>query len=117
MTSPSKLSLSDLFLVLSSIRVIELESHWIDESDRNFDLFFCDRRFAAEMFHDLHEEVMATASRSHGLMARVQQLEAEFPFVEKALLCQTDHSPFFSNKGQIISLIVIESKGLEDSLV
>ncbi|ESQ52510.1 hypothetical protein EUTSA_v10016142mg [Eutrema salsugineum] len=55
--------------------------------------------FAAEMFHDLHEEVMATASRSHGLMARVQQLEAEFPFVEKALLCQTDHSPFFSNKG------------------
>uniref|UniRef100_A0A1J3JYP9 Protein SCAR n=1 Tax=Noccaea caerulescens TaxID=107243 RepID=A0A1J3JYP9_NOCCA len=56
--------------------------------------------FAAEMFHDLHEEVMATASRSHGLMARVQQLEAEFPFVEKALLCQTDHSPFFSNKGE-----------------
>ncbi|KAJ0258794.1 Protein SCAR2 [Hirschfeldia incana] len=55
--------------------------------------------FAAEMFHDLHEEVMATASRSHGLMARVQQLEAEFPFVEKTLLCQTDHSPFFSNKG------------------
>ncbi|XP_010505466.1 PREDICTED: protein SCAR2-like [Camelina sativa] len=55
--------------------------------------------FAAEMFHDLHEEVMATASRSHGLMARVQQLEAEFPSIEKALLCQTDHSPFFSNKG------------------
>ncbi|XP_020882844.1 LOW QUALITY PROTEIN: protein SCAR2 [Arabidopsis lyrata subsp. lyrata] len=55
--------------------------------------------FAAEMFHDLHEEVMATASRSHGLMARVQQLEIEFPSIEKALLCQTDHSPFFSNKG------------------
>ncbi|XP_010517138.1 PREDICTED: protein SCAR2-like isoform X2 [Camelina sativa] len=55
--------------------------------------------FAAEMFHDLHEEVMATASRSHGLMARVQQLEAEFPSIEKALLCQTDHSPFFSYKG------------------
>ncbi|VVB01053.1 unnamed protein product [Arabis nemorensis] len=55
--------------------------------------------FAAEMFHDLHEEVMATASRSHGLMARVQQLEAEFPYIEKTLLCQTDHSPFFSNKG------------------
>ncbi|KFK36736.1 hypothetical protein AALP_AA4G162900 [Arabis alpina] len=55
--------------------------------------------FAAEMFHDLHEEVMATASRSHGLMARVQQLEVEFPYIEKTLLCQTDHSPFFSNKG------------------
>ncbi|VVB03775.1 unnamed protein product [Arabis nemorensis] len=46
--------------------------------------------FAAEMFQDLHEEVMATASRSHGLMARVQQLEAEFPYIEKTLLYQTD---------------------------
>lgn len=79
---------------MSSNRV-ELEISF-DESDRELTY-----RFAAEMFHDLHEEVMATASRSHGLMARVQQLESELPFVEKALLCQTDHSPFFSNKGQI----------------
>ncbi|KAI9198920.1 hypothetical protein LWI28_024433 [Acer negundo] len=35
--------------------------------------------FAAEIFHDLHEEVMATSARGHGLMIRVQQLEAEFP--------------------------------------
>ncbi|KAJ4845685.1 hypothetical protein Tsubulata_035268 [Turnera subulata] len=35
--------------------------------------------FAAEIFHDLHEEVMTTAARGHGLMARVQQLEAEIP--------------------------------------
>ncbi|KAF2308012.1 hypothetical protein GH714_034355 [Hevea brasiliensis] len=55
--------------------------------------------FAAEVFHDLHEEVMATAARGHGLVARVQQLEAEFPLVEKAFLSQTDHSPFFTNAG------------------
>ncbi|ESQ37351.1 hypothetical protein EUTSA_v10002989mg, partial [Eutrema salsugineum] len=30
-------------------------------------------------------------AESHALIARIQQLEAEFPFVEMALLCQTDH--------------------------
>ncbi|XP_065853698.1 protein SCAR2 isoform X2 [Euphorbia lathyris] len=55
--------------------------------------------FAAEVFHDLHEEVMATAARGHGLMARVQQLEAEFPSIEKAFLTQTDQTPFFTNAG------------------
>ncbi|WCJ27960.1 hypothetical protein M5689_009673 [Euphorbia peplus] len=55
--------------------------------------------FAAEVFHDLHEEVMVTAARGHGLMARVQQLEAEFPSVEKAFLTQTDQTPFFTNAG------------------
>ncbi|KAL5740280.1 hypothetical protein ACOSQ2_029460 [Xanthoceras sorbifolium] len=55
--------------------------------------------FAAEIFHDLHEEVMATTARGHGLMIRVQQLEAEFPSVEKAFLSQTNHTSFFSNAG------------------
>ncbi|XP_061955462.1 protein SCAR2-like [Populus nigra] len=55
--------------------------------------------FAAEIFHGLHEEVMTTAARGHGLMARVQQLEAEFPSIEKAFLSQTNHSPFFSSSG------------------
>ncbi|KAB1224516.1 Protein SCAR2 [Morella rubra] len=55
--------------------------------------------FAAEIFHDLHEEVMVTAARGHGLMVRVQQLEAEVPSIEKALLSQTNHSLFFSNGG------------------
>ncbi|XP_021289870.1 protein SCAR4-like isoform X2 [Herrania umbratica] len=55
--------------------------------------------FAAEIFHDLHEEVMATAARGHGLMVRVQQLEAEFPSIEKAFLSQTNHSLFFTNAG------------------
>ncbi|XP_048319637.2 protein SCAR2 isoform X2 [Ziziphus jujuba] len=55
--------------------------------------------FAAEIFHDLHEEVMVTAARGHGLVVRVQQLEAEFPSIEKALLSQTNHSSFFTNAG------------------
>ncbi|KAJ4704318.1 protein SCAR2-like isoform X2 [Melia azedarach] len=55
--------------------------------------------FAAEIFHDLHEEVMATAARGHSLMVRVQQLEAEFPSIENAFLSQTDHSLFFTNAG------------------
>ncbi|XP_077212916.1 uncharacterized protein LOC143848030 [Tasmannia lanceolata] len=55
--------------------------------------------FAAEIFHDLHEEVMSTAARGHGLMNRVQQLEAEFPSIEKAFLSQTSHSHFSYNAG------------------
>ncbi|XP_027065819.1 protein SCAR2 isoform X1 [Coffea arabica] len=55
--------------------------------------------FAAEIFHDLHEEVMATASRGHSLMVRVQQLEAEVPRIEKAFLSQTIHSSFYYNAG------------------
>lgn len=50
--------------------------------------------FAAEIFHDLHEEVMATAARGHSLTARVKQLEAEVPSLEKAF--------FFSNSSFII---------------
>lgn len=56
-------------------------------------------RFAAEMFHNLHEEVMATAERGHGLKSRVQQLEADIPALEKAFLPQTHHSSFFTNGG------------------
>ncbi|KAL6002910.1 Protein scar2 [Asimina triloba] len=53
----------------------------------------------AEIFHDLHEEVMATSARGHGLMIRVQQVEAEFPSIEMALLSQTIHSNFTKNAG------------------
>ncbi|KAF7825468.1 Protein SCAR2 [Senna tora] len=55
--------------------------------------------FAAEIFHNLHEEVMVTATRGHGLMARVQQLETEVPSIERAFLSQTHHLSFFSNGG------------------
>lgn len=56
-------------------------------------------RFAAEIFHDLHEEVMVTATRGHGLMVRVKQLEADFPVIEKAFLSQTSPSAFYANPG------------------
>jgi hypothetical protein len=55
--------------------------------------------FAAEVFRDLHEEVMATASRGHELLARVQQLEAEMPTVEKALLSETNQLRFAYTPG------------------
>ncbi|KAE8658645.1 Protein SCAR2 [Hibiscus syriacus] len=55
--------------------------------------------FAAEIFHDLHEEVMVTAARGHALVARVKQVEAEFPSIEKSFLSQTDHSLFFTSAG------------------
>ncbi|PIN19709.1 hypothetical protein CDL12_07613 [Handroanthus impetiginosus] len=55
--------------------------------------------FAAEIFHNLHEEVMATAARGHSLMTRVQQLETEVPYIERAFLSQTDHSSFFYHAG------------------
>ncbi|KAI9115872.1 hypothetical protein K1719_012802 [Acacia pycnantha] len=54
---------------------------------------------AAEIFHDLHEEVMVTAARGQGLMARVQQIEAEVPSLEKAFLSQTHNLSFFSKGG------------------
>lgn len=63
-------------------------------------IIVCDYwRFAAEIFHDLHEEVTATAARGHNLMIRVQQLEAEVPSIEKAFLSQTDLSSFYYNAG------------------
>jgi hypothetical protein len=43
--------------------------------------------------------VMATASRGHGLMLRLQQLEAEFPAVEKAIISQTDHLNYLHDDG------------------
>ncbi|XP_047337096.1 protein SCAR2-like isoform X2 [Impatiens glandulifera] len=42
---------------------------------------------------------MATAARGHGLLVRVQQLEAEFPSIETTLLSQTSHSSLLNNSG------------------
>ncbi|XP_019089969.1 PREDICTED: protein SCAR4-like, partial [Camelina sativa] len=55
--------------------------------------------FAAEVFHCLHEEMMTTAARGHGLAFRLQHLEAHFPSFEIPLLSQTDHSPFYYHPG------------------
>uniref|UniRef100_A0A0D9VT14 Protein SCAR n=1 Tax=Leersia perrieri TaxID=77586 RepID=A0A0D9VT14_9ORYZ len=54
--------------------------------------------FAAQVFHGLYDEVMTASARGHGLMLRVQQLEAELPLVETEL-CHTDYLYVASNRG------------------
>lgn len=54
--------------------------------------------FAAQVFHGLYDEVMSTSARGHGLMLRVQQLEAELPLLEKDS-CQRDYLHVASNRG------------------
>ncbi|CAD5166698.1 unnamed protein product [Musa acuminata subsp. malaccensis] len=41
--------------------------------------------FATEVFHNLHEEVMNTASRGHNMILRVQQLETQLPAISNGL--------------------------------
>ncbi|EOA39564.1 hypothetical protein CARUB_v10008184mg [Capsella rubella] len=50
--------------------------------------------FAAEIFHGIQEEVMATASRSNQLKIRLQHIEATVSPLEKAMLGQTTHIHF-----------------------
>eukprot|EP00250_Pteridium_aquilinum_P005765 c15815_g1_i1 orf=1-1032(-) len=47
--------------------------------------------FAAEVFHDLHEDVLATAARGHVLLMRVRQLETEVPLIEDIMLTKNNH--------------------------
>ncbi|XP_040377577.1 protein SCAR2-like [Oryza brachyantha] len=54
--------------------------------------------FAAQVFHGLSDEVMTVSARGHGLMLRVQQLEAELPLVEKDS-CHADYLYIASNRG------------------
>ncbi|KAL6648300.1 hypothetical protein ACP70R_012524 [Stipagrostis hirtigluma subsp. patula] len=54
--------------------------------------------FAAQVFHGLYDDVMSTSARGHGLMLRVQQLEAELPLLEKDS-CQKDYLCVASNRG------------------
>ncbi|KAI9120972.1 hypothetical protein K1719_008005 [Acacia pycnantha] len=55
--------------------------------------------FAAEVFHGLQEQVLTTASRSHKLMLRAQNIEASLPPLEKAILAQTSHIHFAYTPG------------------
>ena len=55
-------------------------------------------RFAAQVFHGLYDEVMSTSARGHGLMLRVQQLEADLPLLETES-CQRDYLYIASNRG------------------
>ncbi len=59
-------------------------------------------RFAAEIFRDLHDELMAIGGRGHDLMVRLQQLEAELPVVEKALLSEPNQLRFAYSPGNLL---------------
>lgn len=72
-------------------------------------------RFAAQVFHGLYDEVMSTSARGHGLMLRVQQLEAELPLLEKES-CQRDYLYVVSNRGGF-SIIISFSFGAHPSLL
>jgi hypothetical protein len=45
---------------------------------------------------------MTTASRSHRLMIRVQNIEAALPPLEKAVLAQTSHIHFAYTAGMVL---------------
>lgn len=47
--------------------------------------------FAADVFRDLHEQVMATSARGRKMMSRMQRIEAMLPSLEKAVQSQTSH--------------------------
>ena len=56
-------------------------------------------RFAAEVFRDLHKELTVVGGRAYDLTVRVQQLEAELPAVEKALLSEPNQLRFAYTNG------------------
>ncbi|RZC76118.1 hypothetical protein C5167_003388, partial [Papaver somniferum] len=66
--------------------------------------------FVLEIFHDLHEEVMTTSARGHGLMTLLQQVVADVPLFERALLSQTTRSQFLHNGGQFEVCTVVGLK-------
>ncbi|RVW83835.1 Protein SCAR3 [Vitis vinifera] len=74
-------------------------------------------RFAAEVFHGLQEQVTTTASRSHKLLVRVQQIEAALPLLEKSILAQRSHIHFAYTAGTALkqSRSFIESSGFAGS--
>lgn len=55
--------------------------------------------FAAEIFHDLQEQVVTTASRSHKIMTRVKHMEQALPHIENVVFSQTEHIHFAYTTG------------------
>lgn len=51
-------------------------------------------RFAAEIFQELHDEIMAIGIRGQDLKARVGRLETDLPAVEKTLLSESSQIDF-----------------------
>lgn len=50
--------------------------------------------FAAEIFQDLHDDIMKIVSRGQNLKARVARLEADLPAMEKKLLMEASQLTF-----------------------
>ncbi|KAJ6821949.1 SCAR-like protein 2 [Iris pallida] len=50
--------------------------------------------FAADIFHDLHEQVTAISARGHNLLARTQYVEAALPSLEKTIHGRRGHIHF-----------------------
>ncbi|XP_077227651.1 SCAR-like protein 2 isoform X2 [Tasmannia lanceolata] len=55
--------------------------------------------FAAEVFHDLREQVSATTARGRQMTTRLQRIEAALPSLEKAVLAQASHIHFAYTAG------------------
>ncbi|KAL5707558.1 phosphoenolpyruvate carboxylase [Ranunculus cassubicifolius] len=55
--------------------------------------------FAADVFHNLQEQVVTTASRSHKLLVRAQHIEAALQPIEKAVQAQQTHIHFAYTPG------------------
>ncbi|KAG9446788.1 hypothetical protein H6P81_012916 [Aristolochia fimbriata] len=55
--------------------------------------------FASEVFHELHEQVTITATRSHKMVIRVQNIEAALPPLEQAISAQRSHIHFAYTAG------------------
>ncbi|KAJ6841718.1 protein SCAR3-like [Iris pallida] len=50
--------------------------------------------FAADVFHDLHEQVMNTGARGKKISSRIQRIESALPPLEKAVQKQRSHIHF-----------------------
>jgi hypothetical protein len=50
--------------------------------------------FAAEIFHELHDDIIKIVARGQSVKTRVTRLEADLPQVEKALLAKANQFKF-----------------------
>jgi hypothetical protein len=73
-------------------------------------------RFAADVFHDLHEQVITTSARGRKVLTRVQNIEAALPSLEKAVKNQKSHIHFTYVPGSyFIKESLVERKSLVDA--
>lgn len=85
--------------------------------------YFGHTRFAADVFHDLHEQVIATSARGRKVLTRVQNIEAALPSLEKAVKNQKSHIHFAYVPGKCPSISknaliqIIIYRGSEMSIV